>query len=488
MIRGSIWPRSQDAGGEGHRRRLRRSRPRARGARSPASRTPSPATGACSCSSASRASARAASPRSSLARARARGALVLVGRCWEAGGAPAYWPWVQSLRAYVLRAEPGALRAQLGPGRRTSPSCCRSCATSSPTCRRRRGRAGGSALPAVRFPDRVPEARRGRAAARAGARRPARGGRAVAAAAAVRGPRAAAEPGRDRRRLPRRRSDLADPLKATLAALAREPVTRTLLLAGLPRPTSPASSRSRPPRPGPPSWVRRCTPRPRATRCSSARSCGCSREGRLADPATAPLADPAQRARDDRPAAAPSLRRQQRAAHAGLGPRARVRSPCPGPRQRARARHRPGTARRGDRSARRLRGSRRDRPHALRARPDPGRRLSPSDQARRIELHRRVGEALEAIHAADLDPHLAELAHHFYEAAAGEDRLGYARRAGARAVASWPTRRRCGCTRWRSRRSTREARRPPRSAVSCCWRSATRRAGAGTTRARRRRA
>ena len=49
-----------------------------------------------------------------LARARARGAHVLVGRCWEAGGAPAYWPWVQSLRAYVRDAEPDALRAQLG--------------------------------------------------------------------------------------------------------------------------------------------------------------------------------------------------------------------------------------------------------------------------------------------------------------------------------------------------------------------------------------
>src|ERR671935_82869 len=31
--------------------------------------------------------------------ARARGARVLVGRCWEAGGAPAHWPWVQALRA-----------------------------------------------------------------------------------------------------------------------------------------------------------------------------------------------------------------------------------------------------------------------------------------------------------------------------------------------------------------------------------------------------
>ena len=29
--------------------------------------------------------------------AQARGATVLWGRCWEAGGAPAYWPWVQVL-------------------------------------------------------------------------------------------------------------------------------------------------------------------------------------------------------------------------------------------------------------------------------------------------------------------------------------------------------------------------------------------------------
>ena len=48
--------------------------------------------------------------------ARVRGARVIVGRCWEAGGAPAYWPWVQSLRAHVLETEPDALRAQLGPG------------------------------------------------------------------------------------------------------------------------------------------------------------------------------------------------------------------------------------------------------------------------------------------------------------------------------------------------------------------------------------
>jgi DNA-binding SARP family transcriptional activator len=51
-----------------------------------------------------------------MSRAKARGASVLAGRCWEAGGAPAYWPWTQSLRAYVRQAEPGALRRQLSAG------------------------------------------------------------------------------------------------------------------------------------------------------------------------------------------------------------------------------------------------------------------------------------------------------------------------------------------------------------------------------------
>jgi eukaryotic-like serine/threonine-protein kinase len=49
-------------------------------------------------------------------RARARGAQVIVGRCWEAGGAPAYWPWVQSLRAHMHATPSESLRAQLGSG------------------------------------------------------------------------------------------------------------------------------------------------------------------------------------------------------------------------------------------------------------------------------------------------------------------------------------------------------------------------------------
>lgn len=50
------------------------------------------------------------------ARARERRAYVLWGRCWEAGGAPAYWPWVQSLRSYVRDLDAETLRAQVGRG------------------------------------------------------------------------------------------------------------------------------------------------------------------------------------------------------------------------------------------------------------------------------------------------------------------------------------------------------------------------------------
>jgi len=51
-----------------------------------------------------------------IAQAKARGTRVLVGRCWEAGGAPAYWPWLQSLRAYIRETETETLRWQLGSG------------------------------------------------------------------------------------------------------------------------------------------------------------------------------------------------------------------------------------------------------------------------------------------------------------------------------------------------------------------------------------
>jgi predicted ATPase len=43
-------------------------------------------------------------------------ARVLSGHCWESGGAPAYWPWVQCLRVLVRESEPGVLATQLGVG------------------------------------------------------------------------------------------------------------------------------------------------------------------------------------------------------------------------------------------------------------------------------------------------------------------------------------------------------------------------------------
>lgn len=50
------------------------------------------------------------------AQARKRDARVLSGRCWEAGGAPPYWPWVQCLRGYAEGLDAETLSKQLGSG------------------------------------------------------------------------------------------------------------------------------------------------------------------------------------------------------------------------------------------------------------------------------------------------------------------------------------------------------------------------------------
>jgi predicted ATPase len=50
------------------------------------------------------------------AQATTQGALVLWGRCWEGEGAPAFWPWVQIVRAYVEAADPAVLRQDMGAG------------------------------------------------------------------------------------------------------------------------------------------------------------------------------------------------------------------------------------------------------------------------------------------------------------------------------------------------------------------------------------
>jgi tetratricopeptide (TPR) repeat protein len=48
--------------------------------------------------------------------ARLRGAEVLIGRCYEGEGAPAFWPWVQVIRAYVHERRTEALMSTMGPG------------------------------------------------------------------------------------------------------------------------------------------------------------------------------------------------------------------------------------------------------------------------------------------------------------------------------------------------------------------------------------
>ena len=50
------------------------------------------------------------------ARAPALGARVVWASCWDGGGAPAYWPWVQALRAASAGRDPAELAADLGLG------------------------------------------------------------------------------------------------------------------------------------------------------------------------------------------------------------------------------------------------------------------------------------------------------------------------------------------------------------------------------------
>jgi class 3 adenylate cyclase len=56
---------------------------------------------------------------------------------------------------------------------------------------------------------------------------------------------------------------------------------------------------------------------------------------------------------------------------------------------------------------------------------------------RRVRLHRQIGEVLEGLYAANPEPHLPELAHHFFEGAQAGDvdkAIDYATRAGERAT------------------------------------------------------
>ncbi len=368
-----------------------------------------------------------------------RGARVLVGRCWEAGGAPAYWPWVQSLRAYVRTAEPDVLRAQLGSGVTDVAQL----------------------LPELRtvFADLPPAP----PAESEGARfRVFDSVTAFLRSVATAQPlvlvlddlHAADEPSLlllqyVAREIAQSRvmivgacrdvdPTLSDPLRTTLAELAREPVERTLTLAGLPEadvarfialeaaavPATELGAAVYAETEGNPLFVGEIVRL-------------LAEEGRLEDHATAPLVIPhsvreaigrrLHRLSDGcnqlltlasvlgREFDLDALARVSEREHSAVlelldeAIQARVISEVPS-------------------AIGRMRFA-----HAL-IRDAAYHRLS---TLRRVELHRRVGEALEALHEAEPDQHLAELAHHFYEAAAGGDTdkaVGYARRAGARAV------------------------------------------------------
>src|SRR6185295_1815263 len=48
--------------------------------------------------------------------ARMRGSCVLVGKCFDDKGAPAFWPWLQAIRQYIHDLEPNELHDVMGPG------------------------------------------------------------------------------------------------------------------------------------------------------------------------------------------------------------------------------------------------------------------------------------------------------------------------------------------------------------------------------------
>ena len=371
--------------------------------------------------------------------ARARGGRILVGRCWEAGGAPAYWPWVQSLRPYLRDTDAESLRSQLGEGAADVAQI----------------------LPELR--DLLVDVPPAAAIESEGARfRLFDSVTAFLKSAAAERPlvvvlddlHAADEPsllllrfvarelGESRLLIVGACRDVdptpTDPLTTTLVELAREPVTRAVSLAGL----------------GEADVVRFIeavapdAPAPELAAAVHAETEGnplfigetvrlLAAERRLDKPTTAPIAIP-QSVREvigrrlrhlsnecnqllalasvlgrefdlDALAGVSGLDRDAILELLDEGMEARLVSEVPGAIGRMRFAH----------------ALIRDAVYHGIAR------------SRRVQLHRQVGEALEVLYASDLDPHLAELAHHFFEAAAGGDgrkAVDYARRGGDHAA------------------------------------------------------
>jgi DNA-binding SARP family transcriptional activator len=365
-----------------------------------------------------------------------RGARVLIGRCWEAGGAPAYWPWVQSLRGYVGDADTESLRSQLGAGAAEIAQLLPELGDRFPD------------LPAASTPD--SEGARFRLFdAMAGFLRRAAGARPIVLA--LDDLHAADEPslllmrflvrdlGASRLLIVGAYRDvdpaLADPLTSALSELGREPVCRMITLTGLEE-----TDVARYIEVAAPGASKELAAPVHADTGGNPLFVGeivrlLVSERRLEAPASGPLPIPpsvteviGRRLRRLPPesnrllALASVLGREFDLQALGAigelegGAVLELLDEPVGARLVAEV---PGTIGR-------MRFA-----HAL-IRDTVYQGLSPS---RRAQLHRQTGEALEALHSENLDLHLAELAHHF--SAAGDDEakaVDYARRAGAHAV------------------------------------------------------
>lgn len=370
--------------------------------------------------------------------ARRAGAQVLVGRCWEAGGAPTYWPWVQAFRTYLEGADPQALRAQLGNGASEIAHL----------------------LPELRemFPDLAAPAVETKAArfrlfdATARFLSSAAGARPIVVV--LDDLHAADEPsllllrfvattiatsrililGTYRDVDPTVRESLA----ATLAELGRERVTRRIELSGL---TEQDVARfmeltaGMTPRPGLVAAIHRETEGNPLFVGEVVRLLAAERAGREADLATLGVPDGVREVIGRRVARLSDDCRRLLALASVLGREFRLDA------------------------LERLSGGDPDRlldlldeavaERLLAAAPSGPLRLRFAHgliretlydgltPPRRLQLHRRVGEALEQLYSANCEPHLAELAHHFFQAGPGGDvgkALDYSRRAADRAM------------------------------------------------------
>lgn len=374
-----------------------------------------------------------------IAHARARGGRILVGRCWEAGGAPAYWPWVHSLRPYLRDTDAESLRSQLREGAADVAQLLPELRDllvdlpSAPPLESEGARfrlfdsmttflkSAAADRPLVLVLDDLHAADEPSLLLLRFVARELRESRLLVVGAC-----------RDVDPTP------TDPLTTALTELAREPVTRTLALDGLGEadvvrfieivaPDAPAAELAaavHAETEGNPLFVGE-TVRLLAV------------EKRLDEAATAPMAIPqsvieviGRRLRHlseecnrlltvasvlgrefelDALAGVSGLERDAILELLDEGMEARVVSEVPGVVGRMRFAH-----------------------SLVR---DAAYHVIP--RSRRVQLHRQVGEALEVLYSSDLDPHLAELAHHFFEAAAGGDgrkALDYARRGGDRAA------------------------------------------------------